>query len=127
MRKLLVLGAAVALAFSLTASPHHGPAKVVIKAAAKKAAPVPFAHDQHASTLAKPCDTCHHTNKGLTEDTVAKHKVEKCSACHLDPKTPDIPSMREAGLQKNPFHSQCIGCHKKAKKGPTVCKDCHKK
>lgn len=127
MRKLLVLTPILALAFGTFAYAHHGPGKITINAAAKKQPGVPFSHDQHATTLVKSCEKCHHMNKGLTPDTVSKTKVEKCSACHLDPKKATIPGMREMSQQKNPFHLLCIGCHKEHKKGPTVCKDCHKK
>lgn len=127
MRRLLTYGTVLLLIVAPLSYGHHGPSKLTINAAAKKQPGVPFAHDQHATTLVKSCEKCHHTNKGLTSDTVSKMKVEKCSACHLDPKTPTVPSMRDASPQKNPFHSLCIGCHKEQKKGPTVCKNCHKK
>jgi hypothetical protein len=113
---LLGFVAAVALA-------HHGPATVNINAAAKKQPAVPFSHEKHAK-LAKSCDTCHHTQKGLTSDE--KTKVVKCSTCHLDPKPP-VPSMREMSLTKNPLHVRCIACHKEQKKGPTACTGCHVK
>jgi hypothetical protein len=126
MRKALVVVTVLALGIPSLAWAHHGPASVTIKAAAKKQPAVTFKHDQHATTLVKTCETCHHMNKGLTPDTVAKTKVQKCTTCHLDPKG-SVPSMREASMTKNPFHALCIDCHKQQKKGPTVCKDCHKK
>ncbi len=106
---------------------HHGPAKVSIAAAAKKQPAVAFDHAKH-TTLAKTCDTCHHTNKGLTADT--DKDVKKCSSCHLNPKDANVPNMAEMSMTKNPFHIRCVGCHKAGvagKKGPAVCKDCHKK
>jgi predicted CXXCH cytochrome family protein len=127
MRKTVTvasLAAFVLLACATLLFAHHGPAKVTIDAAAAKQPGVPFDHGKHAKTLVKSCDTCHHTNKGLTDDTDAK--VQKCSACHLDPKDA-APSMREMSMTKNPYHSLCVGCHKTEKKGPTLCKDCHKK
>jgi hypothetical protein len=108
----------------------HDPQTITIKAAQKKQPPVVFAHGKHSGTLVKQCDTCHHTQKGLTEKTATATSVVKCTVCHLDPKKPNIPSMREMSLTKNPFHIRCIGCHKTttaAKKGPTVCTGCHKK
>jgi hypothetical protein len=102
---------------------HHGPATININAAAKKQPGVPFSHEKHAK-LAASCDTCHHTQKGLKSDT---EKVVKCSTCHLDPKDPKVPGMREMSLTKNPFHIRCIACHKEQKKGPTACNGCHKK
>ncbi|HUO84433.1 MAG TPA: cytochrome c3 family protein [Thermoanaerobaculia bacterium] len=108
----------------ILAAPHHGPDKTVIDDAAKKQPGVPFNHGTHATKLVARCDTCHHTQKDLTKDS--EGKVPPCAECHLDPKQ-GVSSMREMSLQKNPLHSLCIDCHKEKKKGPTVCKDCHKK
>lgn len=122
MKKTLTL--VLLLTFTLAAAVAAAatmPETTIISAAAKKQPAVPFAHAKHV-TRAKSCDTCHHTEKGLTKEGAAK--VQKCSACHLDPKA-GVPSMREMSLQKNPFHSLCIGCHKENKKGPAVCTGCH--
>ena len=127
MRKILnALGIlAVVLAATLAlAAPHHGPDEVVIDAAKDKRAPVAFAHERHAREV-KTCDTCHHTNKGMTTD--AGVEVASCASCHLDPKSAAIPGMREMSLRKNPFHMVCIDCHKENTKGPTKCDDCHPK
>jgi hypothetical protein len=126
MRRPLALAGILAFCLAaLVAYGHHGPANVTIDAAAAKQPPVPFSHGKHASSLVTSCDTCHHTDKGLTKDT--DKNVQKCSACHLDPK-PGVPSMREASLQKNPFHTPlCISCHREQKKGPVVCTGCHVK
>jgi len=105
---------------------HHGPEKITINAAQKKQPPVLFNHEKHSTTLAKTCDKCHHTQKGLTAEKAKEMKVAKCSSCHLDPKG-SVPSMREMSLTKNPFHIGCIACHKEQKKGPTACTGCHKK
>jgi hypothetical protein len=106
----------------------HYPTKIKIDAAAKKQPAVTFDHIKHAEKLAKSCDTCHHTEKGLTKEQNATNKVDvkKCSTCHLDPKD-KAPSMREMSLTKNPMHVRCINCHKEQKKGPTACTACHKK
>lgn len=127
MKKTLTvasLAALILLVGSTLLFAHHGPAKVTIDAAKAKQPAVVFDHGKHAKTLVKSCDTCHHMNKGLTNETDAK--VQKCTACHLDPKDA-APSMREMNMAKNPFHALCVNCHKSEKKGPTVCKDCHKK
>jgi len=110
-----------ALAFA-----HHGPATITINAAAKKQPAVSFSHEKHSMTLVKTCDTCHHTQKGLTAEKAKDTKVVKCSTCHLDPKG-TVPSMREMSLTKNPLHMECITCHKEQKKGPTACTGCHVK
>lgn len=109
-------GAAVALANQL-------PASVMIDAAKNKQPGVTFPHEKH-TTLAKTCETCHHTNKGMTKASVKG--VQKCASCHLNAKA-GVPSMAEMSLQKNPFHMLCVSCHKTQKKGPSMCKDCHKK
>ena len=101
------------------------PATVTIGEAKAKQPAVTFDHAKHAETLVKTCDVCHHTQKGLTKDS--KDEVKKCSSCHLDPKDPKAPSMREMSPTKNPFHIRCAGCHKAEKKGPTSCTACHKK
>lgn len=105
---------------------HHGPTTVTINAAAKKQAPVPFSHEKHAEKLVKSCDTCHHMNKGLKAGGDVS-KVQKCSTCHLDPKDPKTPGMREMSMAKNPFHMVCVDCHKSGKKGPSTCTGCHVK
>ena len=117
----LVLLAAVVFA--------HYPAKLKIDEAAKKQPPVTFDHAKHGDKLAKNCETCHHTQKGLTRAVAEANKVEikKCSECHLNPAKAGIPSMREMSMTKNPMHIRCMGCHKEQKKGPTVCNQCHVK
>lgn len=126
MRKALILILGLSFIPAAMTFAHHGPASVTIDAAKAKQPAVPFSHEKHSTKLVQKCETCHHTNKGMTADNAAKAKVQKCSSCHLDPKD-KAPSMRQASLQTNPFHSGCIGCHKDQKKGPTVCKDCHVK
>ena len=125
MKHTLTIATILAFCFASTAAyGHHTPATTTISAAAKKQPAVPFAHEKHV-TRAKSCDTCHHTDKGLTKET--DKNVKKCSACHLDPAKPTTPSMREMSLQKNPFHMLCINCHKTGKKGPVACTGCHVK
>ena len=125
MRRTVFIGF-VFLCFAATVALAHYPGKVKIDAAAKKQLPVPFDHAKHGDTLVKSCDTCHHTNKGLTKAQTDKVDVKKCSECHLDPKG-TVPSMRDMSPTKNPLHVRCIGCHKEQKKGPTVCNKCHVK
>jgi len=115
------------LTFAATIALAHYPATLKIEAAAKKQPAVTFNHAKHGDTLVKSCDTCHHTQKGLTKAQTDKVDVKKCNECHLDPKDPKMPSMREMAMNKNPMHIRCIACHKEQKKGPTICKDCHVK
>ncbi len=116
---ILMAGMAIAAA-------HHGPENIMINEAAAKKPGVEFPHWKHQDMVPK-CTTCHHTDKGLSASSPADVKVEKCSACHLDPKDPEMPSMRQMSMKKNPFHMKCIGCHREEAKGPTRCADCHKK
>lgn len=122
MRKVLLIPVLLIATFAFA---HHGPKSVTIDAAAKKQAPVVFSHEKHATTLVPKCETCHHTNKGLTAEK-GFADVKKCSTCHLDPKA-GVPGMREMSMQKNPFHALCVDCHKEQKKGPTTCTACHQK
>ena len=126
MRRTVTLTAVVLFLMTAPAFAHY-PGTIKVDVAAKKMAPVTFNHAKHGDTLVKSCDTCHHTNKGLTKAQTDKIDVKKCSECHLDPKNAKILSMRDASLTKNPLHVRCIGCHKEQKKGPTVCTKCHVK
>ncbi len=125
MRRNVLLALAL-FCLAATLALAHYPGKVKIDVAAKKQPPVSFDHAKHGDTLVKSCDTCHHTNKGLTKAQADKVDVKKCSECHLDPKG-NVASMRDMSLTKNPMHIRCIGCHKEQKKGPTLCPKCHVK
>lgn len=120
-RVLMILTAFLFASFAL--AKVELPKSVTI--GAKKQPPVTFNHEKHATKLAKSCDVCHHTTKGLT--AASDKKPEKCSACHMNPKDPKVPNMLDASLTRNPMHARCIGCHKAEKKGPTVCAQCHRK
>ncbi len=125
-KTLTVLGA---MAFLLVAAiavgaPHHGPDQVMIKAAAAKQPAVPFPHGKHATELVKSCDTCHHTNPGLTAET--DKAVKACSSCHLESQG-EMGTMAEMSMKTNPLHVTCLNCHKEEAKGPTKCNECHVK
>lgn len=70
----------------------------VVEFAAPKMGKVSFPHKVH-QVLLKDCKKCH--EKG------APGKIE--------------------GFGKDWAHKTCKGCHSEGKKGPTGCKDCHKK
>ena len=128
MKKLvtILLSVLVVMAFTTGAyavKANAAPAKVTLKDAAKKQPAVTMDHAAHVKVTK--CETCHHTQKGLTEKST--DEVAKCSSCHLNPKDAKTPSMAEMSMTKNPFHIGCIGCHKDGKKGPTKCTECHKK
>ncbi len=107
MKKLIVLLAVVAfVATAMLAFADNGPAKIKFEA---KMGAVTFDHAAHQAQF-KDCKTCHH--KGV--------EAGACRTCHLAKKG-DAPKAKDA------FHKQCKGCHKKMKKGPTKCKQCHVK
>lgn len=109
----LVIGASAVAAGAM-------PDSVNIDACKSKKSAVTMSHKKHAKVA---CDTCHHTQKGLTEAKAAEAK--KCSTCHLNPKDKAL-NCQEMSPKKNPFHARCITCHKSSKAGPTKCKECHK-
>jgi len=53
-----------------------------------------------------------------------KHQdmLKDCKKCHTK-----APGKIEGGFSKDWAHKTCKGCHTESKKGPTGCKDCHKK
>lgn len=93
------------------------PKQVTIDKFKKKKSAVTFDHEAHSKKHKVKCVTCHHTKKQESCST------DKCHGAKMDGKK---PGGGEASLKKNPFHINCIGCHKKQKKGPSKCKECHK-
>lgn len=93
------------------------PGKVTLDQCKKKKSGVAFDHAQHAKKLKIKCKTCHHTGK---QQSCATAK------CHLGKADGKKPGCAEMSLKKNPYHITCVGCHKKQKKGPKSCKQCHK-
>ena len=49
-------------------------------------------------------------------------KLQDCTKCHATKEGGKI-----AGFGKDLAHKTCKGCHADMKKGPTGCKECHKK
>lgn len=80
------------------------PVSVVLKS---KLGDVTFPHQRH-ERIASNCETCHHMGV----------EAGGCSACHLS--NPEAPKPKDA------YHRLCKGCHAE-KRGPSGCKDCHKK
>jgi len=128
MKKFFTIFAAVlmVMAFATVATaktPSEAPDSITISGAQAKQPAVTFPHKAHME-LTK-CETCHHTQKGLSKDS--KDEVETCTSCHLKPEKAETPSMAEMSMKKNPFHIVCINCHKEQAKGPSKCAECHKK
>lgn len=88
---------------------------------AKKSA-VEFPHAAHFEVTE--CTTCHHTDEGLTADSGT---AQPCGECHNSPESPDTPECAQMSLKKNPFHINCVGCHKEQAAGPAKCDECHPK
>jgi hypothetical protein len=62
----------------------------------------------------------------MKKDVKFNHKAHQtavgdCKKCHT--KGPG----KIEGFGKDWAHKECKGCHTEGKKGPTSCKDCHKK
>lgn len=130
MKKLamVVLSVMVVMLFATGAfavKANAAPAKITIDDAAKKQPAVTFDHAAHGK-LTK-CETCHHTQKGLT--ATATTEVATCASCHLNPEKAETPKISEMSMTKNPYHISCVKCHKDSKnaKAPTKCTECHKK
>ncbi len=125
MRKSLIVSLVSAALVCLMAIPAafavDAPADMVMKApggATMTKAPVAFSHKGHATVE---CKDCHHKWDGAGA-------IQPCSAsgCHTD-----MASKKGDASFYAAFHSKddksCVGCHKKDKKGPTKCTECHPK
>ena len=88
-----------------------GPASLTIDYDGKKKKVANFTHAEHQKHMK--CNECHHkAAEGATP--------KACHSCHHKKKG-DAPAIKKA------YHDNCIGCHKKEKKGPKKCNDCHKR
>lgn len=99
----LTLGLSILLWLPL-ASLAATPDTVVMKS---KLGDITFPHLRH-ERLVSNCETCHHMGVA----------AGSCITCHNQ--NPEAPKAKDA------FHRLCKGCHAD-KKGPSGCKDCHKK
>ena len=86
----------------------------------KRRPPVHFPHEVHmAGDLA--CTDCHHryeNGKNILDESELEEGTPniQCRACHT---TQSRVNLRRA------FHRQCIGCHRREKRGPRLCGECH--
>lgn len=82
---------------------------------------VTFEHKAHQARTE--CASCHHTkNADGSKGPYAAGKEAKCATCH-----DGSMANKKVATAKKAAHVNCKGCHKAEKKGPTGCKDCHKK
>ena len=104
MKKLtIILTAAILLStFAIISfATEKGPDEIKFT---PKMGTVTFNHTAHQGRT--DCTTCHHTGE-----------FSQCKSCHgVDSAAPKA---------KDAYHKTCKNCHKKLKKGPTKCKECH--
>jgi hypothetical protein len=130
MRKFFLAGLIAVMALAVAALAADMPEKVTIKDCAATKGAVEFPHKAHL-TVVKDCTKCHHTEKGLTAETVAKATVAKCGSCHVKPEKAETPACAGKTMKDNPYHIGCVGCHKETlaakadTKAPTKCAGCH--
>jgi hypothetical protein len=127
MRKsLLTFGLGfVAMLFAVVVVAGEAPEATTIDDCVAKKAAVEFPHAAHYEVTE--CTTCHHTSEGLTADTTGGMEVQACGACHTTVEEATTPECSQMSLKKNPFHINCVGCHKEEAAGPTKCNECHPK
>lgn len=121
---LMVAALVCAFALPNVMAGKEVPADMVLKAPegmkAKKT-PVQFSHGKHSAEYKIDCMTCHHKAKSEAD-------IKGCAVagCH------DQPGKKESNAFYAAYHSKksdasCVACHKKMKKGPKSCKECHPK
>lgn len=96
---------------------------------------VKFDHKKHFTDYKISCGQCHHDahNKPLT-NLKPGDPVKTCGECHSDFAIRISPADRSLSkaekikkYYREAIHADCIGCHRKLKKGPRRCNECHKK
>ena len=127
MRKSLLgfgLGVA-AMLIAVVVIAAEPPESATIDDCVDKKAAVEFPHAAHFEVTE--CTTCHHTTEGLIADSVGGTEVETGGTCHTTPEEATTPECSQMSLKKNPFHINCVSCHKEGDAGPTKCDECHPK
>jgi len=83
-----------------------------------------FVHDTHneMAELEDNCAICHHVYDDNGKQAEGESSEDSpCAECHGLKKEGNVPSLMNA------YHKNCISCHKKEKKGPLACGECHVK
>jgi len=98
---------------------------------------VKFEHEKHLAAPPKgyglKCGECHHDKNHKPLDNLKPtDKIKHCEECHktpgkASPRAFMKPSKKDLKKYYVAIHANCIGCHKKMKKGPTSCVKCHPK
>ena len=131
MRKFILMTVLAMSAVALVAIATEVPENMTLAACQDKKAAVEFPHKAHFEYAT--CVDCHHTSEGLTAETMATMEVATCASCHVKPEKAETPLCSEKSLKKNPYHLNCVVCHKADKKenpetkAPTKCNQCHPK
>lgn len=104
----------VAVVFAAGVAQAAPPDKMSIDKIKKTKAAVAYNHKAHSEKV-KECKTCHH------KDAPGKEQACSSATCHGAKAEGKKLDLKEA------FHKQCKDCHKKEKKGPQKCDECHPK
>jgi hypothetical protein len=89
---------------------------------------VTWGHTQHAEDFDLACSDCHHRFEGGENVWEEGDAVEKCEACHSDPKQPrgkGLSKGQKVGSHYWAIHDNCKGCHMEQGGGPVACNHCH--
>ena len=121
--KKVVVGLGIFAMIFIAANALTQEATITLDACGEKKSAVTFSHEGHVAVA--DCTVCHHTAEGLTADSGVA--VKKCTECHLNPENAETLCCSQMSVKKNPYHVNCIGCHKAQAAGPTKCAECHPK
>lgn len=133
-RTLLVITMAVMIALPLVLgsvfvfAEAPGALKLDIAAEAfkggkKKKSAVDFDHAEHVTGYAIGCEACHH--KADLASIQGGATPQKCVSDGCHGPAEKVVEGKKMVDSEDAYHDNCKGCHKKEKKGPTKCKDCH--
>ncbi len=115
MKRIAALVAVViAVVFTAGVALAAPPDKMSIDKIKKTKAAVAYDHKAHSAKV-KECKACHH------KDEAGKEQGCSAKGCHGAKAEGKKVDLKEA------FHKQCKDCHKKEKKGPQKCDECHPK
>ncbi len=89
---------------------------------------VTWGHSGHVDDYGVECTGCHHRFEGGKNVWEEGDPVQKCDACHSDPKKPrgkGLSKAQKVGSHYWAIHDNCKGCHKEQGSGPVACNECH--
>ncbi len=93
------------------------------KGGKKKKTPVEFNHEEHGKTVK--CLECHHKSADEAKLKSGEEKPKVCTAQDCHGPAEKVVDGKKMPDSEDAYHTNCKGCHKKEKKGPTKCKQCH--